>query len=91
MFGRHSGRGIPDAAQADAPRVTDFFDETRTWLVRILSDGLKDSTLNFRGAEHDVAQSILSTLEGAMLIAGPYTDVALFDSTVRLLLANLDR
>ena len=71
--------------------VTDFFDETRTWLVRILSDGLKDSTLNFRGAEHDVAQSILSTLEGAMLIAGPYTDVALFDSTVRLLLANLDR
>ena len=69
--------------------VIRFFDEHRTWLAHILSEGLRDKTLNFARPEDEVAQGILSTVEGAMLVAGPYGDIAPFKSTVRLLVANL--
>jgi len=69
--------------------VIRFFDENRTWLAHVLSEGLQDKTLTFASPEEEVAQGILSTLEGAMLVAGPYGDMAPFKSTVRVLLANL--
>ena len=70
--------------------VIRFFDENRAWLAHVLSEGLQDKTLTFARPEDEVAQGILSTLEGAMLVAGPYRDIAPFKSTVRLLLANLN-
>lgn len=69
--------------------VIRFFDDNRTWLVHVLTEGQKDKTLAFTGSKDDVAQSILSTLEGAMLVTRPYGDVARFNATARRLVAGL--
>ncbi len=69
--------------------VIRFFDDNRHWLSDVLAEGRADRSLRFTGPREDVAQSILSTLEGAMLVARPYGDLARFDATARQLLANL--
>ncbi|HEY2259721.1 MAG TPA: TetR/AcrR family transcriptional regulator [Solirubrobacteraceae bacterium] len=69
--------------------VIRFFDDNQTWLVSVLAEGLSERTLTFTGPPDDVAQSILSTLEGAMLVARPYGDTARFDASARQLLAGL--
>ena len=69
--------------------VMQFFDENQRWLANVLVQGQADRTLAFIGSADETAQSILSTLEGAMLIARPYGDPARFNSTVRQLLASL--
>jgi TetR/AcrR family transcriptional regulator, transcriptional repressor for nem operon len=71
--------------------VIRFFDENQTWLVHVLTQGEDDETLAFSGSKDDVAQSILSTLEGAMLVTRPYGDVGRFDATARQLVAGLSR
>jgi TetR/AcrR family transcriptional regulator, transcriptional repressor for nem operon len=71
--------------------VIRFFDENQTWLVHVLTEGEDDKTLAYSGSKDDVAQSILSTLEGAMLVARPYGDVGRFDATARQLVAGLSR
>ncbi len=59
--------------------VIQFFDENQKWLADLLKQGQTDNTLSFTGSADDVAQSILSTLEGAMLVARPYGDLAKFN------------
>jgi TetR/AcrR family transcriptional regulator, transcriptional repressor for nem operon len=66
-----------------------FFDENQKWLADLLTQGHTENTLNFTGSADDVAQSILSTLEGAMLVARPYGDLAKFNATTDRLLASL--
>src|SRR5204862_2292561 len=61
--------------------VIRFFDDNQAWLTGVLRQGLADKTLMFTGSAADIAQSILSTLEGAMLVARPYGDLARFNST----------
>lgn len=77
---------LPDAMQSEVIR---FFDENEKWLTKLLADGKADGTLRYRGRAADVAQGILSTLEGAMLVARPYGDLARFESAVKQLLAGL--
>jgi hypothetical protein len=43
----------------------------------------------FAGDARDVAQSIISGLEGAMLVARPYGDAARFDVAARRILDGL--
>jgi TetR/AcrR family transcriptional regulator, transcriptional repressor for nem operon len=69
--------------------VIRFFDDNERWLADVLAQGLADGSLSFNGSAGDIAQSILSTLEGAMLVARPYDDLTRFDSTARQLLAGL--
>jgi TetR/AcrR family transcriptional regulator, transcriptional repressor for nem operon len=69
--------------------VIGFFDENRRWLADVLNQGQTEKTLAFSGSPDEVAQSILSTLEGAMLVARPYGDLAKFNSTAHQLLAGL--
>jgi TetR/AcrR family transcriptional regulator, transcriptional repressor for nem operon len=69
--------------------VIGFFDENQQWLAALLTEGKKDGTLKFAGAPEDVAQGILSTLEGAMLVARPYGDLARFNAASNQLLAGL--
>jgi TetR/AcrR family transcriptional repressor of nem operon len=69
--------------------VIRFFDDNQTWLEGVLAEGRADKTLSFAGATDDVAQSILGTLEGAMLVARPYGDVTRFNSTARHLIESL--
>jgi len=69
--------------------VIGFFDENQRWLATVLTEGQADRTLSFTGSPDDIAQSILSTLEGAMLVARPYGDLSRFDATAQHLLAGL--
>src|SRR3954462_7394020 len=69
--------------------VIRFFDDNQRWLAGVLAQGLADGSLSFNGSAGDIAQSILSTLEGAMLVARPYGNLTRFDSTARQLLAGL--
>jgi TetR/AcrR family transcriptional regulator, transcriptional repressor for nem operon len=69
--------------------VIRFFDDNQRWLVAVLNQGQADHTLNITGSTEDIAHSIVSTLEGAMLVARPYGDLAIFNSTARHLLASL--
>jgi TetR/AcrR family transcriptional repressor of nem operon len=86
--------GILAAEYQTLPRpmrdaVIRFFDDNQQWLATVLNEGLSEHTLSFSGPPDDVAQSILSTLEGAMLVARPYGDTARFDASARQLLAGL--
>jgi TetR/AcrR family transcriptional regulator, transcriptional repressor for nem operon len=69
--------------------VIRFFDGNQEWLVAVLDQGQKDRTLKITQSTDEIAQSIISTLEGAMLVARPYGDLAIFNSTARRLLAGL--
>jgi TetR/AcrR family transcriptional regulator, transcriptional repressor for nem operon len=69
--------------------VIRFFDENQRWLSGVLTEGQADRTLSLAASADDIAQSILSTLEGAMLVARPYGDLARFDATAQNLLAQL--
>jgi TetR/AcrR family transcriptional regulator, transcriptional repressor for nem operon len=77
---------LPDPMRGAVIR---FFDDNLRWLVAVLTQGQADQTLSFAGSTDDVAHSIISTLEGAMLIARPYGDQAMFSSTARHLLDSL--
>jgi TetR/AcrR family transcriptional repressor of nem operon len=69
--------------------VIGFFDENQRWLAGVLTQGQAEKTLAFSGSAADVAQSILSTLEGAVLVARPYGDLTKFNATARRLIAGL--
>jgi TetR/AcrR family transcriptional repressor of nem operon len=77
---------LPDPMRAAVIR---FFDENEAWLVHVLSEGLQDGTLAFSGSREDVAQTILVTLEGAMLVARPYGDMARFTASSQQLILGL--
>jgi TetR/AcrR family transcriptional regulator, transcriptional repressor for nem operon len=77
---------LPKPMRAEVIR---FFDENQKWLSELLAEGRSDNTLNFSGSVDDVAQGILSTLEGAMLVARPYGDLQRFNAAADQLLAGL--
>jgi TetR/AcrR family transcriptional regulator, transcriptional repressor for nem operon len=69
--------------------VVAFFDDNETWLERVLDQGRTDDTLKFDGSTTDTARMIISSLEGAMLVARPYADLRRFQNTATTLLASL--
>jgi TetR/AcrR family transcriptional repressor of nem operon len=71
--------------------VIRFFDGNQEWLEAVLEQGRQDQTLTITESTEEIARSIISTLEGAMLVARPYDDLAIFNSTARRLLASLAR
>jgi TetR/AcrR family transcriptional repressor of nem operon len=69
--------------------VVRFFDENEAWLTRVLEQGREEGTLRYAGAPGDVAQMIVGGLEGAMLVARPFGDIARFKAAAGVLLASL--
>ena len=69
--------------------VIGFFDQNETWLAHILDQGRAEGTLRFAGPSRETAQTIVSALEGAMLVARPHDDVTRFRAAARHLLASL--
>jgi TetR/AcrR family transcriptional regulator, transcriptional repressor for nem operon len=69
--------------------VVRFFDENERWLAGVLEQGHAEASLSFDGSARDGARTILSSLEGAMLIARPYGDLERFQSAASHLLAGL--
>ncbi len=66
-----------------------FFDENERWLVAVLKQGQAIKKLHFAGSALSVAQLLVGALEGAMMLARSYDDVARFESTANRLLAGL--
>ena len=77
---------LPTRMRGDVIR---FFDDNQRWLAAVLAQGQVEKSLRFAGAPADVAQGILSTLEGAMLVARPYGDLQRFEAASQQLLGSL--
>jgi TetR/AcrR family transcriptional repressor of nem operon len=71
--------------------VTHFFEANEQWLASVLEQGRARGDLRFSGAPLDVARLLVSSLEGAMLVARSFGDVSRFESISDLLLADLER
>jgi TetR/AcrR family transcriptional repressor of nem operon len=70
-------------------RVVGFFDSNEAWLSGVLEQGRREGTLSFEGLSTEAAQWIIAGLEGAMLLARPYGDVARFEVAANRLLGGL--
>ena len=69
--------------------VIRFFDQNESWLESVLEQGRADGSLHFAGSARDIARMIVGGLEGAMLVARPYGDIARFQVAAANLLAGL--
>jgi TetR/AcrR family transcriptional repressor of nem operon len=69
--------------------VVAFLNDNEAWLAPVLEDGRKDGSLHFSNTAAVTARSIISGLEGAMLVARPYGAVDRFETTAAQLLAGL--
>ena len=58
------------------------------WLVSVLEEGRDAGRLHFKGPASEAAQYIISSLEGAMMMARSRGDMARFDAAARRLLAD---
>jgi TetR/AcrR family transcriptional repressor of nem operon len=76
---------LPAAMRDDVVR---FFDANERWLARVLEQGVREGSVVFTGSARSAAQSIVSGLEGALLVARPYGDVARFEAAANRLLAG---
>jgi len=66
-----------------------FFDENEKWLAAILEKGRRDKELRFTGAPGEEARVLVAALEGAMLVARSYGEVARFTTASGRLLRAL--
>ena len=69
--------------------VTDFFERNEQWLAKVLRQGRDDGMLRFTGSPLEEARSMVSGLEGAMLVARSFGDIKRFQSTANHLLQGL--
>jgi TetR/AcrR family transcriptional regulator, transcriptional repressor for nem operon len=77
---------LPKAMQKE---LKHFFDENERWLAAVLQEGRHSGELAFEGAPRDVAGMLVSSLEGAMMLARSYGDVARFSSVSERLIKEL--
>jgi TetR/AcrR family transcriptional regulator, transcriptional repressor for nem operon len=69
--------------------VISFFNSNESWLERVLEQGRSEHSLRFAGPARDTARMLISALEGAMLLARPYGDLARFQTAADNLLAGI--
>ena len=81
-------RTLPQPLQDEIRR---FFDSNETWLANVVDEGRRAKIFHSRGTPREVAVMLLSALEGAMLVARPYSDMKRFASSARHVLAALTK
>ena len=69
--------------------VTAFFEANEQWLAGVLQQGRDDGVFRYAGSPLEEARSIVSGLEGAMLIARSFGDFRRFQSTASHLVTAL--
>jgi TetR/AcrR family transcriptional repressor of nem operon len=69
--------------------VIRFFDDSEIWLTSVLEQGEAEGSLRLDGSAGDAAQALVGGLEGALLVARPYGEVARFEVTASRLLTSL--
>ena len=78
---------LPDPMRA---AVIAFIDANEAWVEKVLADGRRAGSIAVTGPPADAARLIVSGLEGAMLVARPYGDIARFDTAAAGLLASFE-
>ena len=78
---------LPPPMQVEIRR---FFDLNQAWLASVIEAGRRAGQFHSRGSAAAVAGMVLSALEGAMLVARPYEDVARFSASAAQVLAGLN-
>ena len=68
-----------------------FFDENERWVAAVLEEGSRSGELEFSGSPREVAPLLVSSLEGAMMLARSHGDVGRFRSATARLIENLSR
>ena len=66
-----------------------FFDMNEEWLAAVVEQGRETGTVRFDGPAREVAQLLFGSLEGAMLVARSYDDMARFELLATRLLDDL--
>jgi TetR/AcrR family transcriptional regulator, transcriptional repressor for nem operon len=69
--------------------VIRFFDQNEAWLTGVIEQGREEGALHLNGSPGESAQTLVSGLEGAMLIARPYGDMTRFEAAATRLLTSL--
>jgi TetR/AcrR family transcriptional repressor of nem operon len=69
--------------------VAVFFAENESWLTRVIAAGTLQGELHFAGTPASMAAFIVSSLEGAMLVARGRGEPAHLDDVASLLIANM--
>jgi TetR/AcrR family transcriptional repressor of nem operon len=70
-------------------RVVDFFKANEAWLTGVLDEGRRAGVLDFPGSASSTAAFLVSSLEGAMLVARSYGRLARFEAVVKKLIGDL--
>jgi TetR/AcrR family transcriptional regulator, transcriptional repressor for nem operon len=81
-----------DVTTLDTSVVEDLrrsFEDHEGWLKGVLDEGKNSGSLRFDASPRDEARLLLSSLEGAMLIARTFEDLRRFETSARHLLAKL--
>ena len=86
---RHARRRVPDPAAAHARRGDQLLRPQRGLARGRAGAGQGRGQPAFAGPARDTARMIVGGLEGAMLVARPYGDVARFQAAAASLLAGL--
>jgi len=71
--------------------VLSFFALNEEWLTRVLEQGRQVGALRFEGPATRIAAFLVSSLEGAMLLARSYGKISRFESVAKKLLGDLAR
>jgi TetR/AcrR family transcriptional repressor of nem operon len=69
--------------------VVEFFDYIERWLAGVLEGGRDEGAMRFQGSPAERARMIVGALEGAMLVARTYGEVARFETAAAQLLHEL--
>lgn len=77
---------LPRAMQS---ALDHYFDETEAWLATVLERGRRDGEFGFDDPAREVAQFVISTLEGAMILARSQGVQERFHSAARRLVVGL--
>jgi TetR/AcrR family transcriptional regulator, transcriptional repressor for nem operon len=70
-------------------RVVEFFKANEAWLTGVLEEGRRAKVLRFQGRASATAAFLVSSLEGAMLVARSYGKVSRFQSVANKLIGDL--
>ena len=66
-----------------------YFEENERWLAGVLEAGRRSGELAFKGAPREVASLLVSSLEGAMMLARSHGDVKRFRTVADRLIGEL--
>jgi TetR/AcrR family transcriptional regulator, transcriptional repressor for nem operon len=70
-------------------QVVEFFKANEAWLTGVLEEGRRAKVLRFQGSASATAAFLVSSLEGAMLVARSYGKVSRFESVAKRLIGDL--